>query len=339
MRPSRYLLVGALVAGLAASAACSTRSSSTTATTRDATGQLNIAYLPGPASVPYFATQAEAIKEAAASQDATVTVFDAGLDANKQVSQLQDIVASGKYDGAVIVPLSGAAIVPAVNAALESGMAIGAANVPIGTDPSSTESQVAGVAVYAGRPFTTTGQRLGTLTKQACADTNPCRVAFQFGLKASVYDQALHDGFMDEIKGETNVSVVAEAENQYSSAGGLTAMQNLIQAHPDLHVVVAVDQAAVGVELALSRANISNVKIIGFGGSQKAVDAVRTGRWFGDVVQVPKTEGTAALDGVIASLREKVTTGYVDPVAQSDGPADSIITEANASQFTAQYDG
>jgi ribose transport system substrate-binding protein len=339
VRLSRYLIAGIVSVGLVTVVGCSGGPQTVTDPSLKADGPLKIAYLPGPATIPYFAAQADAVKDAASAQNASVTVFDSGLDANKQISQLQSVVSSGQYDGVVIVPLSSAAIVPAVNSALRAGMAVGAADVPIGPDAAETDTQVSGVAVFAGRPFTTTGTRLGQMAKQACVGTDPCRVAFLYGSKAAAYDQALHTGFMDEIEGAPNISVVAEGEHQYSRAGGLTAMQNLVQAHRDLDVVVAVDQAAEGVEIALNNAKLDSVKILGFGGSQNAVESVRNGAWFGDVVQMPKTEGSAALDGVIAMLRTGKETGYVDPVVQGGGPADSIITKANAGSFTSQYNG
>jgi ribose transport system substrate-binding protein len=302
--------------------------------------RLRLAFLPGVTANPYFQAEIEAVKAVAARHGADVTVIDSQLDAQKQVSQLQDLAATKKYDGVVIVPLNGAALVPAVQQALQTGTKIGAADVPIGPDPTSTATQVKGVSVYSGRPFSVTGDHLGRLTVEACKGKDPCRVAFMYGVKASTYDQALHSGFAKAIKAAANIRLVAEAEGMYTREGGLKAAQDIVQAHRDLDVLVAVDQSALGAESALKSAGVSDrVKIIGFAGTAQAIAAVKSGRWFGDVVQVPRTEARLAAEGVIAAIRNGKDTGYVDPVAAMRAPDEGRIVRSNASAFRSEYDG
>lgn len=340
MKVARCLVSGVLSASLFSVAACSTgEEKAANGPSGGAKGTLRIAYLPGAANIPYFAVQAEALKAAAKENGAEVTVIDSGLDSNKQIAQLESLISSGQYDGAVIVPLSAPGLVPVVKKAIKAGMVVGSANVAIGTDPETTDTQVDGVAVFSGRPYFVTGTRLGQLTEKACADRDPCKVGFLYGIKAAAYDQALYAGYTEEIQDSSNITIAAEGESQYSRAGGLTATQNLIQAHPDIDVLVAVDQAADGAQAALDEAGLNDVAVIGFGGSKNAVEAVQAGEWFGDVVQMPVTEGELALQGVVDALRAGTITGYVDPVVEGGGPADSIITQQNASDFTAQYDG
>jgi len=302
--------------------------------------RLEIAFLPGVVANPYFKAEIEAMKEVSKAENVNLTVIDSGLDANKQAQQLQDLASAGKHDGILIVPLSGAALVPAAKQALDSDISVGAVDVPLGPDSTSTEAQVPGQAVFSGRPFSKQGENLGMLTVEACAGAGPCRVAFMYGVKASVYDQVLYDGFKRGISSAPNVEVVAEAEGGYTREGGLKATQNLIQANKDLDVIVTVDQSGLGAESALKAAELEDeVKIIGFGGARQAIDAVKAGRWFGDSVQVPRTEARLAIEGVIAAIRENRVTGYVDPVKEAGAPDDGRVTRENAARFRPEYDG
>lgn len=305
-----------------------------------ASKRLKIAFLPGVTANPYFQVEIATAKALAARQNADVTVIDSQLDAQKQVQQLQDLAATKQYDGILIVPLNGAALVPGVQAALRNGIAVGATDVPIGPDPSKTETQVEGLAVYSGRPFSVNGANAGKLTVQACKGVDPCNVAFMYGVKASTYDQALFAGFKGAIASSPNVHVVAEAEGGYTREGGLKATQDLLQSRSDLNVLVAADQEALGGEAAIKAAGrAGRLKIVGFGGARQAVAAVAAGRWFGDSVQVPVDEARLGLQGVIDAIRDRKLTGYVDPVAAAGAPDGGLLTKANAAQFTAQYDG
>ena len=184
------------------------------------------------------------------------------------------------------------------------------------------------------------GENGAELTKRACEGIDPCNVAFMFGVKASTYDQALFKAFKEGIESSPNIHVVAEAEGLYTREGGLAAMQDVLSAHDDINVLVAADQEAAGAEGAIKAAGEADqVKIIGFGGTKQAVEAVKAGRWFGDSVQVPINEAELGIKGVIDAIRSGKTTGYVDPVVAAKAPDNGIITKENAAEFTPQFEG
>jgi len=310
------------------------------ATGGDNDQDLSFAFLPGVVANPYFQAEIETMQAIADREGVSLTVIDSNLDADKQVQQLQDVVATGRYDGVLIVPLSGQALVPAVQSAVAAGLSVAALDVPLGPDSTSTETQIDGVTVYSGRPFSKQGDNLGKLTVKACEGLDPCEVAYMYGVKASVYDQVLFDGFNAAIESSSNVEVAAEVEGFYTREGGLAAMQTLIQAKPDLDVLVAVDQSALGAEIAIGAAGLEGqLKIIGFGGARQAIEAVAEGRWFGDSVQVPQTEAKLAIEALIADARGEEAEPYVDPVLEAKAPDDGRVVRDNAALFSAEYDG
>ena len=90
-----------------------------------------------------------------------------------------------------------------------------------------------------------------------------------------------------------NIKVVAEQEGKYLANTGRTAMQNMLQAHPDVNVAGSSgDQMTAGMEQAVKSAGLTGkVELIGNGASIPGVAAVRAGRWYATVANLPYTEG------------------------------------------------
>ena len=66
---------------------------------------LELAYISFAVANSYDAPMLAAAKASAAAGNANLTVFDGNLDPATQTKQLQDAIASGKYDGIVLQPV------------------------------------------------------------------------------------------------------------------------------------------------------------------------------------------------------------------------------------------
>ena len=62
-------------------------------------------------------------------------------------------------------------------------------------------------------------------------------------MKVSSLDTAIRKGFDQVTKGH-GIDVVAEGETFYNPANALKAAQTMLQAQPDLHVIVGADQSS-----------------------------------------------------------------------------------------------
>ena len=82
-----------------------------------------------------------AAQAAAAGGNAKLTVFDANLDLAAQTKQLQDAVASGKYDAIITQPLYGAGLVEDVKKAIAAGIAVGNIDQILGADMTTATSR------------------------------------------------------------------------------------------------------------------------------------------------------------------------------------------------------
>jgi ribose transport system substrate-binding protein len=82
---------------------------------------------------------------------------------------------------------------------------------------------------------------------------------------------------------------------------------------------------------------MTEVKLIGLGGSAPAIAGVKDGSWFGDVMGAPATEGRLAIEALIASLTDGTSAGGIDPLTTL--PDEGLITAENVDKFTAEWNG
>ena len=298
-----------------------------------------IAYLSASSANTFLLASVGEMQRLADENNIELVEFDAQFNADLQTTQFQDAVASGQYDGIILVALNGPGLVPDVEAALDAGLEIVLFNQIVGDDLSTNEPQVEGIAASVMAPPVVTGERAGRLTIQACAGLDPCRVVYIFGIRGIPLDVALRQGFDSVVAAEPNIEIVAEGEGQYlGPEGGINAIQDILQAQPEFDVVVGADQPLQGIELVLTdEGKLDDVALIGLGGSSPAIEGIRDGRWFATVFYAPASEGRLAMEAMIAALADGTYTGGVDP---NGGFVDEgMVTVANVDQFTPEWDG
>jgi ribose transport system substrate-binding protein len=297
---------------------------------------VNIAYLSFAVANSYDAPMLAAAEAVASSKDAKITVFDANNDPKKQFTQLQNAASSGQFDAIITQPIFGAGLVAGVEDAIGQGVKVVNMDQILGEDLSTSEPQVEGLSANVTFVPTDIGRKLGDLVVEACASKqlDPCRVGFLYDIKASALDVAIRKAFDEAIAGSP-VEIVAEGESFFQPSVALKAVQNMLQAESDLELIVGSDQGIEGAVQALPKKN--DMLLVGFGGSAAAKAGVLSGQWFGDVAQLPATEGRLAAEAAIAAVRQDKNSGGHDPVAEL--PNEGVITKENAEQFDPEWPG
>lgn len=242
------------------------------------------------------------IEEYAKAHNADATFFDGAFDAAKQVQQIQDATTAGTYQVFIIQANDGAAVIPAVKAAIAKGITVVAEFTPIGTRYDTAESQVDGM-IFVGDVPTSNGAALATLALKACADLKPCTVAYLQGFKSLPLDNARTKAVVDALKAG-GATVIDQYEGGYTQDSGRKVGQDLFLAHPDVNVVVGSSQAIEGLETVIPAALKGKVQLVGNGASEQAVNAVKEGRWFG-VYYLPEksVDATKAAELGLAASR------------------------------------
>jgi ribose transport system substrate-binding protein len=310
-----------------------TSSSSTAAAANDK--PVRIAYLSFAVANSYDAPMLAAAQTVAKENNATIKVFDANNDPKTQFSQLQTATSSGDYDAIIVQPIFGTGLITGVQDAIAAGKKVVNMDQILGKDMSTDQPQVDGLSGNVVFVPTDIGTKLGTLVKQACAEKSldPCNVGYLYDIKASALDVAIKKSFDAAVKGSP-VKVVAQGESFFTPAKGLAAAQNMLQANKDLNLIVGSDQ---GIEGAVQAIGKKPIILVGYGGSAAAIQGVGSGAWYGDVAQLPATEGRLATQAAIKAVRTGAKTPGQNPVAQL--PAQGVVTKENADQFTAEWPG
>jgi ribose transport system substrate-binding protein len=272
------------------------------------------------------------IKEEAAKQGVKVKFFDPNFDAQQQVSQIQNAITTGKYQAFIVQANDGNAVVPPIREAIDEGIKVVGEFTPVGTKYDTIEPQVPGLT-FVGEPPTENGTALGKMGVEACKGVDPCEVAYLEGFKALPLDNARTDAVKKELGTASNVKVVASVEGGYTQATGLKAAQNVLEAHPDVDVMIGSSQAIAGAEQAVKDSG-KKVKLIGNGGSRQAVAAVKAGRWFATYVSAEKDAGAKAAELAIQAAEGKDVPKSFDTRKLQD----PIGTKDGLGSFTGQYD-
>jgi ribose transport system substrate-binding protein len=326
---SAGLMAAFAVAVLAASGAIGATS------TAAAKKPVRVAYLSFAVANSYDAPMLSAAKKVAKAQGAKITVFDAANDPKTQLAQLQTASTSKQYNAIIVQPIFGPQLLSTVKAAIRAKIKVVNMDQILGTNPGTAKPPVAGMAGNVVFVQTQIGRKQGGLVVKACAalHASPCKVGYLYSVKVSSLDTAIKKGF-DAVTAGHNIHVVAEGETFYTPSIALKAAQTMLQAQPDMDVIVGADQGATGAQIAL---NGKKVTLVGYGGGGVGLRAVKSGAWYGTVMQRPATEGKLAMQCAVKAVRTGKGCGGIDVLKNL--PSGGVVTKANASKFKAEWPG
>ena len=330
VRMRRTLTLAAVAATTAlALAACAAPAEEPEATTEET---LQIAYISFAVANTYDEPMLAEAERVASENNAEITVFDGNLDPNLQVTLIQDVIASGQYDGMIVQPIYGPALIDVVGQAIAAGITVVNIDQILGEDFTTAATQVDGLAANVVFVPSDLGTKLGEQVVDAC------NVAFLHDVKASAIGVALYDAFNAVIAG-TPVTIVAEGETFYNPAAAQTAVSDILTANPNIDLIATSDQGLQGAVQAIEAAggSLGDYLMVGYGGSKWSQEKVAEGVVYANVLQVPATEGRLGMEALIDALRNGVNAGDIDPFA--DLPGGGVITKDNASEFTGEWAG
>lgn len=231
---------------------------------------------------PFFVTLSDGAKQAATDAGIELIVVDAGDDAAKQTSDIEDLIS--KNVGVLIVnPVDSDAVAPAVEAAIAKGIkVISVDRVVNGVEVSSqiASDNVAGakMATEYMKDLLGDGAKVAELQGVAGASATIDRGA----------------GFHEVA--DTSFDVVASQTANFNRAEGMTVMENIIQADNSIKGVFAHnDEMALGAIEAITAAGL-DIKVFGFDATDDAKAAVADGTMAATVAQQPDLMGKTAVD-------------------------------------------
>jgi len=258
----------------------------------------------------------EGVQKAGAALGVETTIFDGEFNSQVQLNQMEDAIASGRFDGFVLLANDTVGIASVVEQAWKAGIPTATTLFPIGPNLGTLEKQVEGIVGTVARPPADGAKLEADAVVAFCADKDPCNVVILIGQLQYPFDKVRYDTFTSVLGEHKNIKVVATGEGNYDRDTSLKAMQDIIQANPKIDAILSnADQHLFGAEVALQDAGIDVQKLylVGAGAMVEAVDAVRAGRWDATLADYPRTMGEKALEIVVKELKGE--------------PHDSVINE------------
>lgn len=268
--------------------------------------------------------------EAKALHLPSVTLFDGQFNAQKQYSQMQDAIASGKFNAFIVDPASGLALIPVVQQAVAKGIKVVSLLSNISKNVDSMTPAVKGVT-FIGTSFTENGDAIGRLIVEGCKNINPCKVAYLAGSLKQTTEEYRLKAALATAKKAPNVQIVSQIEAGFDVAGGQKAMQDVLTAHPDINLIASsANQAITGALTVLkSHGLYGKVKVVSNGASIDQVPLIRSGIVVGAPVYLPFTEGKFGLKYAYDALQGKKVPASVDIAKLS--PVGQIANKASLS--------
>lgn len=206
-----------------------------------------------------------------------VDLSTAEYDAAAQIKAVQDQTTKGDAQLYVVLASDSVGMATVAKEAIDAGITVVAGFTPLGPDFTTLDPQVEGLVVVGETPVSN-GAVLAELAASACADLDPCNVAYLEGFKALPLDNARTQSFVATLAtANPKAKLVAQVEGGYSPDSGKKAAQDVLQANPDVNVMVGSSQAMIGAE---SVVDTAKVKLVGNGASSEAFEGVNSGKWY-----------------------------------------------------------
>ena len=237
---------------------------------------------------PFFVTLVEGAQAAADKLGVTLTVADAGDDVTKQVSNVEDLVATG-ISVLIINPVDSDAVTGVVEAAMAKGVHV--ISVDRAVNGVDIACQIASDNVL--------GAELAT---QYIVDTlgEGVKVAELEGIPGASAAIDRSAGFHNIA--DTKLDVVAKQTANFDRTQGMSVMENILQANGDIQAVFAAnDEMALGAVEAISGAG-KQIMVMGFDATDDAIEAIKAGRMAGTIAQQPALIGSTAVENAVTLI-------------------------------------
>lgn len=247
---------------------------------------------------PFFVTLKEGAEAKAAEAGVELIVLDSQNDAAKELSNMEDLLTQG-VDFVLINPTDSDAVVNAIKAANKAGVPV--ITLDRGANAGDVVTHVASDNVAGG-------VMAGEYIVELLGGTG--KVVELEGIAGTSAARDRGQGFNQALEG-TSIEVVAKQVADFDRTKGLSVMENILQAQPEINAVFAHnDEMALG---ALKAIEVSNreILVVGFDATDDAVKAVQDGTMAATVAQQPAKIGELGVESAIMALNGETLDSYI----------------------------
>ena len=241
---------------------------------------------------PFWIAENDVLKEEIEKRGGELVTYDAQLNLETQISQIEDAVASG-VDAVIVSPYDWKGIRPA----LES---CNAKNIPVVVidtkvfDSDLVETQVVSDNELGGKLCAEAiAEHLGGEGNVAIVD---------FSTNMAVQDRT--KGFEEALAEYPDIKIVARQDAEGSVESALPVMENMLQANENIDAVFGTnDPAAIGAIAAIESAGkLDDIAVVGIDGAQDACELIKEGKLLGTAAQYPSLLATEVVNQIYKIL-------------------------------------
>lgn len=246
---------------------------------------------------PFFVTLRDGALDTAKSLGVELVVVDAQDNPAKQLNDIEDLI-QRRVDLIIVNPTDSDAIVSAVESANEAGIPV--ITVDRAANGGKVVCHIASDNVAGGRMA---AQYVAKLLD------GKGKVVELVGIPGTSAARDRGKGFEEELAKHPGLVLVAKQTANFNRAEGLTVMENILEAHPDIDAVFAQnDEMALGaIEAIKAAGKLDEVVVVGFDAIPDAVEAVKKGEMAATIAQQPYRMGHLA----VLKAVEYLTTGSI----------------------------
>lgn len=238
---------------------------------------------------PFFVNLSDGAKAKAKELNVNLDIVNASDDTAKQSNDIEDLI-SKKVQVIIVNPVDSDAVAPAVKDAIKANIPVIALDRVInGVEVTSqiASDNVAGAELAAKYLLSLVGKG--------------AKVAELIGVPGASATIDRGKGF--HLIADTNLSVVASQSANFNRAEGLSVMENILQANPDIKAVFAHnDEMALGALEAIQAAN-KDIIVVGFDATDDAKTAIKQGLMKASVAQQPELMGSMAVENAVKIIK------------------------------------
>ncbi len=270
----------------------------------DGSGPARIAYMPPATEFNYYMAIGEGVDSRAAQLGIETFMLapQSGSDIEGQMGMIQDVLTQD-VDAIILSTHDENAAAPLVRQAVESGIVV----VIVNSDIANFPTAVHGVVGYS--------QRRGTFKEGMYAVgmfSGQAKVGVLEGLPGYHSTERI-GGYLDAFAPFPGMEIVASLPTEWNVETGNTAMMDLLQAHPEIQVVVtANDYIAIGAARAAEALGREDVVIFGNDGDTTGLEDIAAGRWEATVNTTPFVMGEVVLQVTMDCLNGAYPGGWTE---------------------------
>lgn len=275
---------------------------------------------------PFFKEIGDNITAEAAKHGYDVVIVSGDNDVDRQNRQVADFLVM-KVDAIILSPCDSKAIGESIRAANAAGVPVFTVDIAVLAEGGEVVTHVA-TDNYEG------GKQAAEAVIELLRDRGGAVGILDFKEVESCILRV--NGFKEVIEahnakaGVAPIRIVAELPSKGAKDQGFKSTEDMLQAHPDLAVIFAInDPAALGARAALEKAGIAErIRIVGFDGQPEGKRAIGEGKLYADPIQYPDRIGRTAVTSMVDYFEgERVPREKLIPTAlyrQSDAIRDGF---------------